>query len=127
MMVEPKRKNVREINMPYIQQKALQEQNDKRRKRGMIRRIMALVIVFSFFASLCLMSIYNQYATLEEKRAIKEELSEELEMLVQRESELRHDIEALNDLDYIAEIARRDYYLTKEGEILFKLPEKSSR
>lgn len=127
MMVEPKRKNVREINMPYIQQKALQEQNDKRRKRGMIRRIMALVIVFSFFASLCLISIYNQYATLEEKRAIKEELSEELEMLVQRESELRHDIEALNDLDYIAEIARRDYYLTKEGEILFKLPEKSSR
>lgn len=127
MMVEPKRKNVREINTPYIQQKALQEQNDKRRKRGMIRRIMALVIVFSFFASLCLMSIYNQYATLEEKRAIKEELSEELEMLVQRESELRHDIEALNDLDYIAEIARRDYYLTKEGEILFKLPEKSSR
>lgn len=127
MMVEPKRKNVREINTTYIQQKALQEQNDKRRKRGMIRRIMALVIVFSFFASLCLMSIYNQYATLEEKRAIKEELSEELEMLVQRESELRHDIEALNDLDYIAEIARRDYYLTKEGEILFKLPEKSSR
>ncbi|UTW70561.1 septum formation initiator family protein [Anaerobacillus sp. HL2] len=32
------------------------------------------------------------------------------------------EIKNLNDLEYISEIARRDYYLTKPGEIIFKVP-----
>ena len=36
------------------------------------------------------------------------------------------DIENFNDLDYIAEIATRNIFLTKPGETLFKLPESST-
>lgn len=126
MMLAPKRKNVRQIHNEFIQQQEQLEKEAARRKRGIIRRVIALTFVFTIFAFISIMSIQAQNDTLVGKNEQKEQLEQQLSALVKEESQLKQDIEALNDLDYIAEIARRDYYLTKEGEILFKIPKSTT-
>lgn len=125
-MAEPSRQNIRQINSHFVEQRALMEKEAARRKRGVLRRVIALTIMFSVLASIGIMSIHAQNQTLETKSLEKAQLEQQLQSLVKQESELKQEIDALNDLDFIAEIARRDYYLTKEGEILFKIPKSTS-
>lgn len=47
-------------------------------------------------------------------------LKEQVKRAQERQEELNREIELLGDPEYIAEIARRDYFLSKEGEIIFK-------
>ncbi|MDI3410420.1 septum formation initiator family protein [Bacillus sonorensis] len=42
-----------------------------------------------------------------------------------KKADLKDEIVKLKDEDYVAELARKDYYLSKDGEIIFKFDEKS--
>ncbi|WP_240377877.1 FtsB family cell division protein [Bacillus piscicola] len=123
------KKKITEINQPYVmkqskEQEKLQAIRDKRR-RGLVRRLTALAAVGVMIAVVFTVILVSQWSTIEAKQAEKEELENKLEELQVEEKRLKQEVKNYNDLDYIAEIARRDYYLTKPGETLFKLPETS--
>ncbi|WP_227939114.1 FtsB family cell division protein [Alkalihalobacillus deserti] len=125
-MVSNQTSRVREMDKAYIQQREQELELEERKRRGLFRRLTALAIIIIALGTVGFVTIYAQAHSLEEKREEKLALDQRLEQLKAEEQRLNQDIANYNDLDYIAEIARRDYYLSKPGETLFKLPDSSS-
>ncbi|SDI96002.1 septum formation initiator family protein [Alteribacillus bidgolensis] len=123
------KKKVTEINKPYVKEQAREQERLKaastKRRRGLVRRLTALSIAGVVLAVVFTVLLVSQWSTLEAKKAERAELENKLEELHAEESRLKQDVKNYNDLDYIAEVARRDYYLTKPGETLFKVPNES--
>ncbi|MGY4691874.1 FtsB family cell division protein [Salibacterium sp. K-3] len=128
-MVSNKEK-VTEMNRSYVQEEEKKQERQRnavdKHRRGLIRRLTALAAVGVVLAVVFTVLLTSQLSTLEAKKTERAELEQKMEELKAQEAELKQDIENYNDLDYIAEIARRDYYLTKPGETLYKLPEKKA-
>lgn len=83
----------------------------------MIGIVGAVVLIF---ASIGLVSQQSMIDANEKEQQLLDEQYAELQLEQQR---LEQEIENYNDIDYIAEVARRDLYLTKPGETIFKVPE----
>ena len=60
---------------------------------------------------------------IESKLIEKKELTKELASLKDKESELKADVEKLQDKDYVARYAREKYYYSKDGEYILRIPE----
>ncbi|GAE27702.1 cell division protein DivIC [Halalkalibacter wakoensis JCM 9140] len=125
-MVTDRTSRVREMDKSYIQQREQELELAARKRKGLFRRLSVLAIVVIALGSIACVSLYTQASMLDEKRQEQVVLEEQLRQLQVEETQLREDVVNYNDLDYIAEIARRDYFLTKPGETLFKLPGSSS-
>lgn len=117
--------NITRIQSQYVEEQKLLQEKLARRKRGIIRRLTAFSIVAAIFISFTVFTINNQKQIMEEQQATKARLEEELKSLQKEEKELLLEIENLHDPEYIADIARRDFYLTNPGETLFPLPRKA--
>ncbi len=97
--------------------------NAENRKRHLTkRRFQALGLIFLILLAFITSIIIKQLFTLSEFQREFMELHAVYEELVEEEKKLKSEITLLNDMDYIAEIARRDYKMTKPGEILFLYP-----
>ncbi len=122
-MLANRSSRVRAMDEAYIKQREQELERKTRKRRGLRRRLIVLAVTALTFGCMSFVTIYAQSVALEEKKLEKANLEVELERLQTEEKQLQQDIKNYNDLDYIAEIARRDYYLSKPGETLFKLPE----
>lgn len=63
----------------------------------------------------------NNQATIERKHK-----EEQFQKKQDEEIALKEELNNLNDKDYIEKVARDDYYLSNNGEIIFKLPNDKS-
>ncbi|OQP04397.1 septation inhibitor protein [Geobacillus sp. 46C-IIa] len=120
----PRKPNVTKIQSTYVS-----EQEEKKRKTSKRRRVVAVRLafwasLFTVFASALLYALHLQAKTIDGKTAEKQRLKEELAKLERQEKQLKEEMKKLHDDDYIAELARKKYYLSKDGEIIFVLPEK---
>lgn len=68
-------------------------------------------------------SIGSYWLQITEKYQEKNQLEKEIVALKEKEAELKVDVERLEDPDYVARYAREKYMYSKEGEIIFRLPE----
>lgn len=119
----PRRSNhVTEINNSFVQEQERMNHERERKRRGLKRRLAVLGAFFVILGLAATMGIHTQAISRDEKLAEKAELEQKLEQLQKDESALRQEIKNYNDREYIAEVARRDYYLSNKGEVLFKLP-----
>ncbi|MCK0473638.1 septum formation initiator family protein [Halalkalibacter sp. APA_J-10(15)] len=121
-MVTNRMSRVRELDNQYIQQKERELELSTKKRRGLIRRLTVIGIVTVVLLGFGGVTISSQLAVVDEKRQEKAELEAFLVELKQEEDRLHVDVENYQDVYYIAEIARRDYYLTMPGETLFKIP-----
>ncbi len=113
---------VRELDNQYIQQKERELELATKKRRGLIRRLTVIGIATVVLLGFGGVTISSQLAVVDEKRQEKAELEVFLAELKQEEDRLHVDVENYQDVYYIAEIARRDYFLTMPGETLFKIP-----
>ena len=60
---------------------------------------------------------------MQEKQAEYQQLNEKMTQLTNRNETLKEEVEKLSDIDYLLQIARKDYFFSKDGEIIFKLPD----
>jgi cell division protein DivIC len=114
------------MDSQYIEKREQELEFQAKKRRGLIRRLSVLGIFGFILAGIASVTFYAQASTINEKQEEKQALEQELELLKAEEKRLEQEIINYNDLDYIAEIARRDYYLSKPGETLFKLPDSSA-
>lgn len=121
-MNRPKRKALQEAHLQYIRESEVLEKIKKRRRRGLYRRLFAYGILALVVTGAFISIFVSQHELLQEKQQKKERLEQELIQANQVELELRDEITRLNDYDYIGEIARRDFFFSKKGETIFKLP-----
>src|SRR5690625_5015860 len=105
----------------------IQAERHRRRKKRFIRRFTfcSLVIVITFFI---IFSYHmKQRALYAEKKAEFDALTEQMTQLELKEKELLEEIDLLNDEEYILDIARSSYFLSKEGELIFQVHDEHDR
>ncbi|WP_413376980.1 FtsB family cell division protein [Alkalihalobacillus sp. 1P02AB] len=125
-MISNQKSTIREIDSAYKQQREQELAIQQKKRRGLMKRLTAIGILGALFAAIGGILLYNQMVLTTEKNEEKAALELELEQLKAEQQYLEQEIVNYNDLDYIAEIARRDYFFTKKGETLFTLPNTSS-
>jgi cell division protein DivIC len=85
-----------------------------------------MFLVFATVMSyLMITSFVSQSHILDKKVAQKRQLEQELTALKKQQEILKEDIVKLNDDDYLAKLARKEYFFSENGEIIFNIPEEN--
>ncbi|BAC12026.1 cell division initiation protein [Oceanobacillus iheyensis HTE831] len=118
-----RKKNVTRLDSDYMQQHDVYIERQNRKKQRLVRRLVlfGLVIAIAFGS----MTAYHvtQRSAKSDKLEEYEQLEEELVQLKNQEANLEEEINLLQDEDYVLDIARTNYFFSKEGEKIFKLPD----
>lgn len=117
------KKTVTRLDSNYVQQYDAYIERQKRKKQRLIRRLVLFSIVTALVIGGMVAYHLNQRTLHAEKTEQYEQLEAEHADLIQEEAELTEEIELLNDENYVLDIARTNYFLTKKGELIFKLPD----
>ncbi|WP_209125609.1 septum formation initiator family protein [Alkalihalobacillus sp. BA299] len=125
-MISERKRKVRELDATFNRAQEQVSGDLLRKRRGLFRRLTAFAVIIAILSVIAFMTIHAQAQLLEEKSEEKQALQTKLEALKLEQAHLEQEIENYNDLEYIAEVARRDYFLSKDREILFKLPKLST-
>jgi cell division protein DivIC len=125
-MKSAQQKKVKELNSHYIEQQEIVREQKSKGKKGLVRRLNCLGIFVAIIILVTGLTLHSQASVLENKLEKTEQLAAEFAYVQLVERDLQDEIASLNNLEYISEIARRDYYLTKPGEIIFKVTTNSS-
>ncbi|MGE7604810.1 FtsB family cell division protein [Peribacillus sp. NPDC097675] len=116
------KRKVAKIDNPYVAQQEKKVQTVQKKKRGLVRRLTLYSVFAAIFLIVAVSTLVTQSMALDEKVQQKEELEEKFAKMEKKETLLKEEIVKLNDEDYIAKIARRDYFLSDKGEVIFNLP-----
>lgn len=118
-----KEKTVTRLDSNYMQQYDAYIGRQKRKRKRLIRRL----ILFSMVAMIVIgsMAAYHikQRVLQADKAEQYEQLEKELGSLKNQETDMSEEINLLKDEDYVLEIARTNYFFSKKGEMIFKLPD----
>jgi cell division protein DivIC len=95
-------------------------QPNKQGQKRRIRLVMFFVLCFSVWTGY---TAYLQSGILSEKERELEQLKQEAAAVQQQQAELSYKVSRLNDKEYIAELARKHFFLSKPGEKIYVLPE----
>ena len=113
---------VTSIRNDYVRSVERQEKRQQAHKVRLFRRLTVfglLVLMASVWIGI---TVYNQSQTIAEKEQARAESLAALEQVEKEQAQLQEQIMLLNDEEYIAKLARKEYFLSDEGEIIFTLP-----
>ncbi|CEG29561.1 FtsB family cell division protein [Bacillus sp. B-jedd] len=122
-MEAPKKRNVARIRNEYAESKYYTEELASKKRKALARRLATFSLLAVLFAFFMISSIYSRAEALDEKKAEKIMLEKKLSELNRERDILNEEIIKLNDDEYIAKLARKEYFLSDKGEIIFTLPE----
>ncbi|GGD28101.1 FtsB family cell division protein [Pontibacillus salipaludis] len=121
--MQDQRDSVAKIDSGYVKQYDAYVERQHKKKKRLIRRL-ALFTIASLLLLGGLLTYHIQQRNLyAEKQAKYEELQEEMDLLEKQEKDFKEEIKLLNDEEYVLQIARTNYFFSKEGEIIFKIPD----
>lgn len=118
----PVKEKITRLDSNYMQKYDAYIERQKRKKQRLIRRL----VLFSIIAFIAIgsMATYHikQRVLQAEKSEEYEQLEDDLAEMQDQEARYREEIKLLNDEEYVLEIARTNYFFSKEGELIFKIP-----
>ncbi|MDL4840484.1 FtsB family cell division protein [Aquibacillus rhizosphaerae] len=118
-----KQRKIAKIDSTYMKQYDAHVERQKKKKKRLHRRL----VLFSIVVMITLGTITTYHLKQRMLHAQKEEqqvqLEEKLASLKKEEKDLSQEVELLNDEEYVLQIAKTNYFFSKEGEVIFKLPE----
>ncbi len=120
-------RTITEIQNDYKEQVERQNQLKKRRRKGLYRRLTVFGALVFLTAIVLASSVWSQTSSLSAKEEKKERLEKELKSLKTKQTDLKEEISKLKDEDYVTELARRDLFMSGDGEIIFNVEKKSSK
>ncbi|WP_411842994.1 FtsB family cell division protein [Salinicoccus sp. HZC-1] len=115
-------KVVRMINS-YTKRRETEKKVRQSENRVAKRRTLLFGSLMLIMAGILLIVAFNQK---NQNHLLNEELLQTQEVMderIEEEKDLEQQIKQLNDEDYIARIARSEFFFSEEGEIIFNLPE----
>ncbi|WP_045515559.1 FtsB family cell division protein [Neobacillus niacini] len=122
-MSSVKDKNIAKIQSTYVHQQEIAEIASARKRKLLFRRLFIFLVFATVMSYLMITSFVSQNYTLDKKVAQKRQLEQELSDLKKQQEILKEDIVKLNDDDYLAKLARKEYFFSENGEIIFNIPE----
>lgn len=118
-----RRRNVAKIQTTYAEEQALASDFNVRKRRRLYRRL-SIFLIFAISASYFMVSsILSQTSAIDAKKDQKKQLVRQLSDLKKQQGILKDNIVKLNDDDYIAKLARKDYFFSDKNEIIFNIPD----
>ncbi|WP_028400962.1 FtsB family cell division protein [Ectobacillus panaciterrae] len=94
---------------------------ENKSKKRLLRRL-TLFLTFALTVVISLnITFYKQKANIKKQQAQIQELKRELGTLSAEQKKLNGQVQNLNDDEYIAKIARRDYFFSKPGEVIIPI------
>ena len=120
---EEEYRNVASINKDYVGSVERQEKRQKAHKVRLFRRLGFFALLVVVVMSWLTMTMFSQKNALAAKEQQKLEAKQELVDILEEQEMLKSQIVKLNDDEYIAKLARKEYFLSDEGEIIFSIPE----
>ncbi|WP_169057700.1 FtsB family cell division protein [Bacillus pumilus] len=120
-----RKRNIAQIQNDYQKQMEQQAQRLKRKRRGLLRRLTVFGVIVLMFAVLVTSALWSQSYSLKEKEEKKVALEKELKQLQTKQEDISDEIKKLKSKEYVLELARRDYYMSKKGEKIFDVGNKS--
>lgn len=118
-------RTITEIQNDYKEQVERQNQLKKRRRKVLYRRLTVFGALVFLTAIVLASSVWSQTSSLSAKEEKKEQLEKELKSLKTKQTDLKEEISKLKDEDYVTELARRDLFMSGDGEIIFNVEKKS--
>ncbi|MGE8037619.1 FtsB family cell division protein [Lysinibacillus sp. NPDC093692] len=118
-----RQQNYTKLDNDYVRNtdKAINRKIEGRKRK--MRRIAFFAIVPVVIIAVLGNILLNQNETLAAKEQEKVEAKEHLSDLKEERESLNLRIKQLEDPEYIAKLLRKEYFLSKEGEINFILPD----
>ncbi|MBU8640478.1 MULTISPECIES: FtsB family cell division protein [Bacillus] len=120
-----RKRNIAQIQNDYQKQMEQQAQRLKRKRRGLLRRLTVFGVIALMFVVLVTSALWSQSSSLKEKEEKKVALEKELKQLQTKQEDISDEIKKLKSKEYVLELARRDYYMSKKGEKIFDVGNKS--
>ncbi|MBC1821697.1 FtsB family cell division protein [Listeria seeligeri] len=118
---------VARIENRYIKDTATMNKTRSRRRIALFRRLTFMAIIFAVVGGLLTITYTQQVLSLKDKKEKQVEVDKKMVATKDEEEALNNQIKKLHDDDYIAKLARSEYYLSKDGEIIFNIPEENSK
>lgn len=118
-MAAIKEKRITEIRTDYVRTKQLSDLTKSRRRRKLFLRLAFFTLFMILTIGSMVSIINNQNANLAQKQNEKATLNKKLVKLKKESGTLQTQVKRLHNKDYIAEIARRDFLLSKPNETIF--------
>ncbi|KGX83480.1 FtsB family cell division protein [Pontibacillus marinus] len=116
-------KSVAKIDSGYVQQYDAYMKRQQKKKKRLVRRLALFALVTLLLFGSLLTYHLKQRSLLADKQQEYQQLQEDMQQLNKKESDLKEEIQLLQDEEYVLQIARTNYFFSKEGEIIFKLPD----
>lgn len=118
---------VARIENRYIKDTATLKKTRNRRRIALFRRLAFMAIIFVVVGGLLTITYTKQVLSLNEKKEKQVQVDKKMVVMKDEEEALNDQIKKLHNDDYIAKLARSEYYLSKDGEIIFNIPEENSK
>ncbi|CAM2363485.1 FtsB family cell division protein [Listeria seeligeri] len=118
---------VARIENRYIKDTATMNKTRSRRRIALFRRLAFMAVIFAVVGGLLTITYTQQVLSLKDKKEKQVEVDKKMVATKDEEEALNNQIKKLHDDDYIAKLARSEYYLSKDGEIIFNIPEENSK
>ncbi|MBC1319916.1 septum formation initiator family protein [Listeria welshimeri] len=118
---------VARIENRYIKDTATLKKTRNRRRIALFRRLAFMAIIFVVVGGLLTITYTKQVLSLNEKKEKQVQVDKKMVAMKDEEEALNDQIKKLHNDDYIAKLARSEYYLSKDGEIIFNIPEENSK
>ncbi|EKB3226122.1 FtsB family cell division protein [Listeria monocytogenes] len=118
---------VARIENRYIKDTATMKKTRSRRRIALFRRLAFMAIIFAVVGGLLTITYTKQVLMLKEKKEKQVQVDKKMVAMKDEQDSLNEQIKKLHNDDYIAKLARSEYYLSKDGEIIFNIPEENSK
>lgn len=89
--------------------------------KGKIRRKRIIYLIMGSFLIWASYNWYEQTKVAEAKAEELAQINKQLEKIKAEKANLEYKVQRLNDPEYIANLARSNYFLSKKGEIIFDI------
>ncbi|ANU09309.1 cell division initiation protein [Planococcus antarcticus DSM 14505] len=116
------KREVTSIRNDYVRSVEVEGERKKAHRVRLFRRLTVFGLLVLMTTIWVGSTIYAQTQTISEKEQLREETLLKLEEVEKQQSQLGEQILLLNDEEYLAKLARKDYFLSDEGEIIFTTP-----
>ncbi len=121
-MSERPERNIAPLDNAFTKQQQIKEKATARKRKLLFRRLTLFVIIAGAITYLLVSTLISKNSELAAQKANKVKLENNVAELKTEKSMLKDQIIKLNDDNYIAKLARTEYFLSKKGEIIFNIP-----
>ncbi|WP_226585902.1 FtsB family cell division protein [Halobacillus litoralis] len=121
-MAKRQSESVARLDSTYMKNYDAYLDRHHRKKKRLIRRLVMFALLVSIVAGSMIFYHMKQQSLYAQKSEQYEQMQQDMDALKKEESDLEQEIELLKDEEYVLQIARTNYFFSKEGEIIFKMP-----